>query len=149
LKVLNKKKKEKNKKNLGAPAKEENAPAKKADVKEEKNKGHEETTLYNVDGRELFPTFQWRQKEEEGSNWFSAAAPPETVYEGSNNLWRYSPSLYDAIVWYWKTIKWDMKNDGQITWAQIALDFQAATHEDLAREIKDPRRKRWPSERPQ
>ena len=123
---------------LGALAEEENALAKKADGKEEKNRAHEETTLYNVDGRELFPTFQWRQKEEEGSNWFSAATPPETVYEGSNNLWRYSPSLYDAIVWYWKTIKWDMKNDGQITWAQIALDFQAATHEDLARENKDP-----------
>ena len=60
------------------------------------------------------------------------------MYEGTNNLWKYDPSLYDALVWYWKSMRWEKTDGGHITWAQLALDFQASTHEDLSREDKEP-----------
>ena len=105
----------------------------KEEHKEEENEANG-GSIGEINGRKNYPGYKWDQKED-GGNWFEGTVPPEKV---TNSTWKYSPSLYDALVWYWRTLKWENVEEGQTTWAQIALDFQGATHEDLAREDKDP-----------
>ena len=56
-------------------------------------------------------------------------------------MWRYENALYPALMWYWREISWESGQNKEMSWAEVALDFQAATHTGLAREGQE-----WDSE---
>ena len=56
-------------------------------------------------------------------------------------MWKYDNALYPALIWYWREISWESGQNKEMSWAEVALDFQAATHTGLAREGQE-----WDSE---
>ena len=53
--------------------------------------------------------------------------------------WKYNYVMIEAVVWYWKNIRWCEEGRGirrgeqRVSWVEIALYFQAATHMEVAR----------------
>ena len=41
-----------------------------------------------------------------------------------------------TLIWYWKKVQWD-EQEGDVSWAEVAIDFQAATHTGLTRKEED------------
>ena len=76
---------------------------------------------------------------------FTGNLEPEKLGEQGggkrNTVWKYDNVLYPALMWYWSTVTWSKEEAGEISWAEVALDFQAATHTGLAREGRE-----WSSE---
>ena len=112
------------------------------DKKEAQGAGEAEHPLMRnpalAEGRRDFPQYQWDEQGGEAAIWFTGVREPkrlETQGKGRRNtVWKYDNALYPALMWYWSNISWESGQDGEISWAEVALDFQATTHTGLARE---------------
>jgi hypothetical protein len=81
---------------------------------------------------EVFPNYCWGRIITDADKYFEPTVPDNLGSE----QWGYPQSLFPALVWYWKQVGFAKTGDSKIqdtTWAEIAVDFQHATHEDLDR----------------
>ena len=116
-----------------------------ADATEITNAGETRNSAWRnpalAEGRRDFPQYQWDEQGEEAKRHFTGVKEPERLGEQRkgkrNTVWKYTSELYPALMWYWNNIRWESGQGKEISWAEVALDFQAATHTGLAREERE------------
>ena len=86
-----------------------------------------------IEGEDDFPGYDWKGPQAITKRWFTARNRPKEL---KTKDWKYEHALYPALMWYWKRIQWD-EQEGDVTWAELAIDFQAATHVGLTRKDAD------------
>ena len=91
-----------------------------------------------VDAEKKIPQYEWGAPEGKTRNCFTGSREPlELGKQGKgvqNTVWKYDNVLYPALMWYWSEITWVEEQQGEVSWAEVALDFQAATHTGLSRD---------------
>ena len=92
--------------------------------------------------REHFPGYQWESPVFKGVK-RSMGTPPKVLSATGDKYsrWVYGAELFAGLRWYWATIEWPtdkeqarLEADGvetTVTFLELCLDFQAATHLDL------------------
>jgi len=105
---------------------------------------HQELTIQQVNPcafskNELFPTYPWEWDYENPADqkFFKGQIPDNWRRFAGNAEWSYSLDLFPALVWYFRQLVWpETASDYAVTWAEIAIDFQAATHCVLQRDTE-------------
>ena len=86
---------------------------------------------------DLYPTYpwEWDLTNSASQKFFTGIVPDNWRRFASNAEWSYSLDLFPALVWYFRQLLWPgAASEFSVTWAELAIDFQAATHCVLQRE---------------
>ena len=82
---------------------------------------------------DVFPCYAWHDDTDQKEMFFEPQIPQKLTID----LWMYPQSLFPSLVWYWQQVHFAKEGTSTLedtTWAEIAVDFQHATHEDLDRQ---------------
>ena len=81
----------------------------------------------------LFPTYPWEWDKQKGTKHFFGKIPPDWRVYSKGGSWTWNPALFPALVWYWRSLIWPSEPDMSetISFAELAIDFQLATHVSL------------------
>ena len=96
--------------------------------------GPYETDPRDIRGIEELPGYDWGGPQAGATKSFVGAGQPSKL--GANE-WKYNAALYPALLWYWRSQEWDERGRGEVSWAELAIDFQATTPMELSRGEKD------------
>jgi hypothetical protein len=85
---------------------------------------------------ELFPTYPWDWEHHDSTlsfqNFFQGDVPNNWRRFSSSSEWIYGLDLFSAMVWYFRQLTWPTNlSHRTITWCELTIDFQAATHTHL------------------
>ena len=100
----------------------------------------EQLDLINMRREEVYPQYPWQPPRSQArTTKLFQPIIPEKITTGT---WTYAQSLFPAMVWYWNQVKWleePVLEVGEATtsWAELAIDFQIATHCALEKESED------------
>jgi hypothetical protein len=78
----------------------------------------------------LFPTYPWDWDTQIGNKHFFGAIPSgwNLYSKGGSRTW--NTALFAPLVWYWRSLIWpdDIGSSETVSFADLAIDFQLATH---------------------
>ena len=86
-----------------------------------------------IEGEEDDPGYDWKGPQGKTKGWFTGKKRPRELQAKD---WKYEHAVYPALIWYWQKIQWE-EQEGDISWSELAIDFQAATHVGLTRKDED------------
>ena len=80
----------------------------------------------------MFPSYPWNYNVQDSSNvidFFKGDVPDNWRRFSASSEWIYPLDLFPSLVWYLRNLKWpSYASDDTISFIELALDFQAATH---------------------
>ena len=89
--------------------------------------------IYGRTKEEIFDQFEWREPANERPS--TLHFKPTILEQIDVEKWAYPQMLFPALVWYWQRVQWIDANLAielkEVSWAELALDFQATTHHPL------------------
>ena len=88
------------------------------------------------DRERLYPGYPWAfELSENNCTTFFNGVPPRNwrVYKRGSS-WSFGVQLFEPLIFYWKRLLWPQSGESQetISWAELAIDFYAATHCSVA-----------------
>ena len=90
-----------------------------------------------------FPNYDWNSQRE-GVEGYTHFSTKHVINDEEITRWErtYSMSLLNAVVWYWTNLMWWPKATSKaecndVTWIELLIDFQRATHTPLTRDGND------------
>ena len=89
---------------------------------------------------QLFPGYPWRFQHEEVTTERThiGDAPDNWRRYSKSAEWLFSLDLFPALVWYFRQLRWPAEAmEETVTWLELALDFQCATHVMLRPDTDD------------
>ena len=80
----------------------------------------------------LFPNYPWHHDHQDifHNSCFRGNIPQNWRVYRQGSEWSFGVQMFAPLVWYWSHLKWATSTeDGpSVTWLELALDFNAATH---------------------
>ena len=85
-----------------------------------------------VEKESYFPTYPWNYELQDTTDfalYFNATAPENWRRVSGSSEWTYPLDMFASLVWYLNALKWPHEpNEENITWLELAFDYQASTH---------------------
>ena len=91
---------------------------------------------------ELFPSYPWDWEHSDNTStfqkFFNGEVPDNWRRFRGSSEWIYDLDLFPAMVWYFRQLTWPTEvSDYTVTWCELTIDFQAATHTFVQRQVEE------------